>query len=140
MLLGDQWSHFRISISAGSDFQRAHLWFELGQNFFSRPFADGDSNGDGHAAFTSGAKASAHQGVHGLVHVGVRHDDHVVLGPTQGLAALAVGRSSGIDVLRNWRRTDEADSGNARVMQNGVHGFLVAMHHLKHAIGNAGFL
>jgi hypothetical protein len=57
----------------------------------------------GHAAFTGRAVAGANEGIDGLIHVGVGHHDHVVLGAAEALHALAGGTPAAIDVFRNWR-------------------------------------
>ena len=45
-----------------------------------------------HATFARRAVSRADQGVDRLVHVGVRHDDHVVLGAAEALHAFSVRR------------------------------------------------
>ncbi len=54
---------------------------------------------DRHAAFARRAIARAHQRIRRLVQVGVRHDDHVVLGAAEALHALAVRAAAAIDVF-----------------------------------------
>jgi hypothetical protein len=74
----------------------------------SRLLADRHRDRDRHAALTRGAEACSHQRVDGLIQVGVRHDDHMILGAPQGLYALSRRRTAPVDVLGDRRRADEA--------------------------------
>ena len=89
---------------------------------------------DCHAAFARRAIACTDQRIRRLIHVGIRHDDHVVLRAAKALHALAVGTATAIDIFRNRRRPDKADAGNDRVIKDRVDRFLVAVDHLQHAI------
>ena len=51
----------------------------------------------------------------------------MVLGATEGLTALAVGRGAAVDVFGDRGGADEADRLNARVVQQRIDGFLVAI-------------
>ncbi len=101
--------------------------------------ADGHRNADRHAAFACAAVARADQRVDGVVHIGVGHDDHVVLCAAEALRALPVGRGAGVDVLRDVGAADEPDRLNHRMFEDGVDGLLVTVHHLEHARRKAGF-
>jgi hypothetical protein len=54
--------------------------------------ADRNGNRDRHAALAGRAVAGADQRIDGLIHVGVGHDDHVVLGAAEALHALAAAQ------------------------------------------------
>ena len=84
------------------------------------------------------AVPGANQRISGLVHVGVGHDDHVVLGTTKALHAFAVGAASAVDVFGNRCRADKAD-GLDHVGQDRVNGLFVAIHDLQDALGQARF-
>ena len=51
----------------------------------------------------------------------------------QGLHALAVGATGGVDVLSNGGAADKADGFDARVGQQCVNRFFVAIDHIEHA-------
>jgi len=70
------------------------------------------------------AVARADQRIDGLVHVGIRHDDGVVLGAAKTLRTLAGGGGALIDILRDRRGTDEADGADIGIVEDGVDGFL----------------
>ncbi|MNH37512.1 hypothetical protein D3C79_984280 [compost metagenome] len=75
-----------------------------------------------------------------MVDVGIGHHHHVVLRPAQGLHALAAAGSGLIDVVGDRRRADKAHGLDFRVIEQGIHGFLVALHHIEHTVRQAGFL
>jgi hypothetical protein len=75
----------------------------------------------------------------GLFQVGVGQDQAVVLGPAHGLNALPVLGAARIDIVGDVRRPDEADGPDVRVVEDGVDGGLVAVHHVQHAGRCAGF-
>ena len=102
--------------------------------------ADGHGDRDCHAALTRGAEACSHQRVDGLVHVGVRHDDHVILGAAQGLHAFARRGTPPIDVLSDGRRADEAHGLDVGMVEYSVDGFFVAVNDVEHAGREAGLL
>ena len=100
--------------------------------------ADRDGHGDRHAALAGGAEGGADQGVGGHLEVRVRHDHGVVLGPAEALGALAHAGGVRVDGLRDRGGADEADGLDARVLDERVHGGLVAVHHVEGAGGHAG--
>ena len=93
---------------------------------------------DCHAAFARSPIARTDQRVGGLVHVGIRHDDHVVLGPAKALHALAGRAATGIDVFRDRSGADEAHRLDHLVVEDRIDRFLVTVHHLQDALGQAG--
>ena len=137
---GHQGTHIRVALAAGTDAQRLHHRLEARDQCIRRRIADADGDRNRHATFAGGTVTGAQQCVRGLVHVGVGHDHHVVLGATQGLYALAGGAAARIQVFGDRRGADEADGLHARVVQQRVHRFLVAVHDVEHAVRQAGFL
>jgi hypothetical protein len=57
----------------------------------------------------------------------------------EALRPLARRRGRRVDVLGDIRAADESDRFDIGVIQDGVDGFLVAVHNLEHARGQAGF-
>ena len=57
-----------------------------------------DPNDKNTIPLTSSAKSSSDQLIDGVLLIGVRHDDAVVLGAHVGLYSLAVGGTTGVDV------------------------------------------
>ena len=102
--------------------------------------ADGDQHADRHAPLAGAAEAGVHGRVGGQVEVGVGQYDHVVLGATEGLHALAVLRGLPVDVLGDRRRADEADRLDDRALQQRVDRLLVALQHVEDAVGETGLL
>ena len=76
----------------------------------------------------------------GHLEVGVGQHDDRVLGAALALHALAVGRGAAVDVARDRCRADERDRAHRRVVEQGVHGVLAAVHQVQHAGGEAGLL
>ena len=95
--------HFGLRISARPDLQRGDPRRQLVDQAIGSLLANWDGDGDGHAALAGGAVAGAHQGIDGLVHVGIGHDDHVILGTTQRLHPFAVGSAGRIDIFGDRR-------------------------------------
>src|SRR3546814_3230173 len=54
--------------------------------------------------------------------------------------ALASSAAARIDVFGDGRGADEAHRLHAAVVEEGIDRFLVAMHHIEYAIGQAGLL
>src|SRR5262249_23259176 len=67
------------------------------------------------------------------------HHDHVVLGAAKTLHAFAVRRAGGENVLRDRGRTDEADRSYARIGEQHVDRFLVAVDDVEHALRQPSF-
>ncbi len=88
-------------------------------------------DGHRHAALARRAIAGAHQRVGRLVHVGVRHDDHVILGTAEALHPLSGRTSARVDVLGDGGRADETDRLDQRVVEDRVHRLLVAIDDLE---------
>ena len=68
-----------------------------------------------------------------MVHVGVGHHHHVVLGAAEALHALARRRAARIDVLGDRRRADEADRLDVGIVEDGVDRLLVAVDDVENA-------
>ena len=62
----------------------------------------------------------------------------MVFRAAQRLAALSVGGRGLVNVFRNWRGADKAHRLHARVGQEHVNGLLIALHHVEHAVRQAG--
>jgi hypothetical protein len=115
-----------IAGGVGADLQRLDARHELLDQPVGGILADRHRHRDRHAALARGAIARADQRVDGLVHVGVGHDHHVVLGAAEALHALAVAAQPRVDILRDRGRADEADR-RCRDVENAVDRFLVAV-------------
>ena len=75
--------------------------------------------------------------VGGKVEVGVREDHGVVLGPAERLGPLARSRRPRVDVPGDRGRADEGDGCDPRVIEQGIHGHLVAVDHIEHPVWQA---
>ena len=70
------------------------------------------------AAGKSAAALTLAECINGVIAIGVRHDDEMILRSAQRLNPFAVCSATPIDGLRNRRRTDEAYSSDAGMRQN----------------------
>ena len=61
----------------------------------------------------------------------------MVLGAAEALHALTLGGAARVDVFRDRRGADEADGADVGIVEDGVDGFLVAVHHIEDAGGQA---
>lgn len=98
-----------LLVGTGTDAQIGDTFGELGDEPVRGLLTDGHRDGQGHAAFACGPVRGADERISDLVHVGVGHDDRVVLGAAEALGALAVLRGGLVDVLRDRRGPDEPD-------------------------------
>ncbi|MNO71058.1 hypothetical protein D3C76_619610 [compost metagenome] len=137
---GDQRAHVQAAVGAGADLQGLDLRDDLLHQRIGDLVAHAHGHGDGHAALAAGTVGGAHERADGVVEVGVGHQHGVVLRPAQGLHALAALGAFGIDVLGDRGRADEAQGLHFRRLDQRVHGFLVAVHHVQHALRQTGFL
>ena len=116
---------------------RSSATFDARNQLFHQPvgggLADGHRDRDRHAALAGRAVAGADQRIDRLVHVGIRHDDGVVLGAAKTLRALAVRGRALIDVLRDRRGADKADRLDIGIVEDGVDRFLVAVDDVEDA-------
>ena len=136
----DQRPHLGARFVARRDLQRLETLRDARHDRVGDGITDRHRHRDRHAAFAGGAVGRADQRVGHLIEVGVGHDDHVVLRAAQRLHPLAGGRAARIDVLGDRRRPDEADGRDARVVDERVDRFLVAVDDVEHAVGQTGFL
>jgi len=90
-----------LRIVGRTDLQALDTRNEFFDEYVSRLFADGDGHRHGHATLTCGAVARPDERVHRLIHVGVRHYDHMILGPAEALYAFAIGATGCVDIFRN---------------------------------------
>ena len=137
---GDQRTHLRAGRGAVGDLEARDTLLHPREQCLGRTFADGDRHRDRHASLARRTEGCARERVRRLVHVRIRHDDHVILRAAQGLHALAGGRAAAIHVFRNRRRAHETDGGNPRMIEDRIHHPLIAMHHVEYAIRQPGFL
>src|SRR5690554_1924098 len=137
--LGNDRAHFGIQMHAVLDLQRAGTLLQGGQYFLAY-IAHQHGNRDGHAALAGRAVGGSGQCIHGAFDIGVRHDDHVVLGAAQRLYALAEMGAALVYVLSNRRGTHKADGGHIFMFEQGIDHDLVALHHVEHAVGQSGLL
>ena len=113
----------------------------------------GDHGGDGHAALSGAAVAGRDGGICGHADIRVRQHHHVVLGPAQGLDALAVARACFVDVARwawsrrtRWRRRPDARAGRSTADPVSVDdaedavGQASLLQQLGHGVGRRGVL
>ena len=103
-----------LRVGGGADLEALDARDELLHQHVGGLLADRHRDRDRHAALAGRAVAGADQRIDRLVHVGVRHHDHVVLGAAEALHALAVRAAGRIDVFGDRRRADEADRLDAR--------------------------
>ena len=140
MRFGDERAHLGVRVGGRADLQRPHLRRQRLDQRFGRLLADRDGDRDRHAALAGRAVARAHQRVGRLVHVGVGHDDHVVLGAAERLHALTRRRAARVDVVGDRRGADEAHRLDVGMVEDGVDRLLVAVHDVQHAVGEARLL
>ena len=138
MRLADQRTHVVAGVGARAHLHLGDFGFQAGDHGVGGGVAHGHDQRHCHAALTAGAVGRAHHGADGIGHVGIRHHHGVVLGAAQRLHPLACGAAGGVHVLGNRRGADKAHGFHARVGQQGVHRFLVALHHIEHARWQAG--
>ena len=133
----DHRAHLAVGVAAGADLRGQGLRADgLDERVGGRP--DGHGRGDRHAALARRAERGGDEVVGGVVDAGVGQDDRVVLRAAQGLHALAGRGAALVDVLRDGRGADERHGGHVRVLQQRVDRLLVAVHHVEHAVGQAG--
>ena len=101
--------------------------------------ADKHRHGDSHATLTGGTHRGTHQGIDHLLLVGIRHDDHVVLGAGEALYALHVAGAGFVDVTADRYRTHKGNGLDGRIVQQGIHLLLGTVYYLQNALGRTGF-
>ena len=136
---GDERTHFDAGAGAVADGQVARAFDEKIEQR-AGGFANGDENAAGETPFARRSEGRADDGFDGFRHVGVGHDDEMVLGAAERLDALAFGGGGGIDVAGDGRRADERDGADERVTEKGVDGFLAAVNQAEDAGRDAGFV
>ena len=137
MLPGDERAHFGSCVSTRADLDLR----ESGRDGLDErigDIADGNDDGDRHAALARGAVCSAYRRISCHVDIGIREDDHVVLRAAERLNALAVRGSGGVDVARDRSRADETHCGDVRMLEQAVDGDLVTLNDVEHACGEPG--
>ena len=111
-----------ISNNMGPLVTKAHFdkvkgYVDLGVDEGADLVADTHGNGNRHATFTTGAKGGAHERADGIIDICIGHDDRVILCSAKCLHALAVGRTSRVDIFGDWRRADETNGLHALVVE-----------------------
>ena len=137
VLLRDERAHLGRRVRARADLDLREARGD-GIDERVRHGTDRDDRGDRHAALAGRAVAGRDGGIGGHVDVGVRQHDHVVLGPAEGLDALAVPRAGLVDVAGDRGRADEAHGRDVRVLEDPVDGDLVAVDDVEDAVRDAG--
>ncbi len=137
----------------GCRYQRPHFSRRIGprcnaqfidarNQLFNQGICRGLANRHGHrnchATFASRPVCSPHQGIDRLIHVGIRHNDHVVFRTTKRLTTFALRGCGFIDVFGNRGRPDKADRGDVRIKQKRINRFLVALNNVEYAIRKTG--
>ena len=131
MRLGHHRAVIGLRIAGRTDLEVLNARDQLFNQNVGGLLADRHRHRDRHAAFAGRAVAGADQGIDRLIHVGIRHHDHVVLGAAETLHAFPVGAAGRIDVLGDRGGADEADRLHAGIGEQGVDGFLVAVDHVE---------
>lgn len=135
---GDERAHRGGFVGAVADGELLHALGDLLDERVGH-LANGDEDGDRHAALARGAVRGGDGGVSGAVEFGVGHDDHVVLRAAECLNPLALARCSLVDVLGDGGGADEGDGRDVVVVEDAVDGFLVTVDDVEHAVGKTGF-
>ncbi len=134
-----QRTHFSVEVFAVLDHQRLHARHQAFDQFIS-DIANRHRDRDRHAALTRRTVGGADQGVDSLVQIGVRHHHKMILRAAERLHALAALRRFRIDVFRDRRGPDKRQRRDVRVFDQCIHGHLVAVHNVEHAVRQTGFL
>ena len=139
MLFGDQWSHIRLSVGGGSDFQRFNARLQRFHQLVGYRIADRYGHRNRHATLAGRSVSSTHQRIDCLVDIGVGHYHHMVLCAAKGLNPLIVCGSGVVDIFGDWGRSDKGYRLDVLVGQNRIDDFLVTMHHIENAGRQSGF-
>ena len=99
---------------------------------------DDHEDAPGHAALPGAAGERVDDAAHGQRLVGIRRDEQVVLRAAEAERALAEGRGANVDRARRGRGADERHGAHVRMVDEGVHGLAVAVHHREEAGRVAG--
>ena len=95
-LFGDHRAHLDTLAIAGSDLELLNFGGQLLDERVGGIVANGNGHRNGHATLSGRTVARTDQGISGLVHIGIGHHHHVVLGAAERLHALTV-RGSGCE-------------------------------------------
>src|SRR4029077_1883253 len=98
---GNERSIVGLRVAGWSDLQAFDARNEFLDEDVCSLLADGHCHGYRHATLPGCTITCTDQSIDGLIHVRVRHDDHVVLGAAEALNAFAVGAAGGINVFRD---------------------------------------
>jgi len=128
-----------IGIVAGADAQLLHAGAN-GVDERIGAVADGDRDGDRHAPLAGRSVRGGYGGVRGEVDIRVGQHDQVVLGAAERLHTLSVRGGRLVHVPGDGRGPHEADGLHIGVLEQPVHGHMVAVHHVQHARREAGLV
>ena len=133
VLAGDEGSHLgvRVAPRADPDLRQA---FPNGLDQRIGDISHRCHHADRHAALAGGSVGGRDRRIGRHANIRVRQHHHVVLRTTQRLAPLAGCRGVLVDIARHRGRTHEADRRDVGMLEDGVHGHLVAVHHVEHAV------
>jgi hypothetical protein len=101
-------------------------------------FADRNRDRHRHAALAGRAVTRADERIDGLIHVGIGHDNHMVLGSAKALHARSNSRAARVNIFGNRRRADKADGLDAGIVKDGIDGFLITVDDVENARGEPG--
>ena len=96
--------------------------------------------GERHAPLSGRSEGRAHKLVDGVLLVGVRHDNAVVLGAHVALHPLAISRASLVYVPSGGIPSDKGDSSDVRIITNEVDTVVLAVDDIDHAVRKTGLL
>ena len=139
VLFGDDGTKIGCRIKRGTNFEAFNARNKRLDQTIRRCFTNRNRNRNRHAALARRAIACAHQRVDDLIHIGIGHDDHVVLRATKALHALTGCCATGVDIFGNRRGADKADGLHIRIIKQRIHRFFVALHDIEDACGQTGF-
>ena len=139
VLGADHRAHVDVFVAVGrADAQLAGVVDQAFDDRVAR-LADRHGHAAGHAPLAGAAVGRRGERLHGLIHVGVGHDDEMVLRPAGRLHALAVPPCRARRCT--WRSAVEPTNEMAatlRMIEQRVDALAVAVHDVEHAVRQAG--
>ena len=140
VLAGDDGAHVRPRVPVRRSHR--HLIQRFPQRGQHAPggLLHGHGHAAGHAPLPGASVYRADQGVHRKRGIRVGQDDHVVLGASGRLHALAMGGRGLVDVPGHGRRSDKGDGVDIRVRAHRVHHVHAAVDQVHHPGRQAGLM
>ena len=139
MLARDERAHLRRRVHPVADRDLRQSLLDRRDERIGR-IAHGDDDRHRHATLAGGAVGGADRRIGRHRDVGVRQNDHVVLGAAERLHPLPVLRARLVDVPRDRRRADEAQRRHVGMLEQRVDRHLVAVHDVEDAVGDPRLL